>query len=404
MPNPNQRQAHLLRQSSSKTHIVDGAVGSSALASSSSSSSSSSTTNQLLSPTQQNKSLNVSKTASIINKKHDHITETTSLTIQDTNKQNLVKNEPLNELKTINNSNSNNSFSSLGINKNNAAATMIENEYKENESESSSSVVVSENETTASTTTITTTNTNDNNNNTNALDDKNAHVLNASRKLFNNNSNSLKRKAIANSNNASLTPALSHIKTEATEAIMHTNSEDHLLANSTPISNSNTNTNDASLNLDATPQSIQTRRESHRKIKKPKYDLDDSIQTTSNNTNLLLNGSGLVDLDASTNNIEINASFLGQTTNVTTDVNNTSRANQQQITPGHHYQLKYCNQLLKELFSKRHLEYAWPFYKPVDVKALGLTDYFDIITQPMDMGTVKVNKILIKITFFLIYI
>ena len=62
-------------------------------------------------------------------------------------------------------------------------------------------------------------------------------------------------------------------------------------------------------------------------------------------------------------------------------------------TPGaqnHHYQLKYCNQLLKELFSKRHLEYAWPFYKPVDVKALGLTDYFDIITQPMDMGTVKV--------------
>jgi hypothetical protein len=54
------------------------------------------------------------------------------------------------------------------------------------------------------------------------------------------------------------------------------------------------------------------------------------------------------------------------------------------------YQLRYCNQLLKELFSKRHLEYAWPFYKPVDVKGLGLVDYFDIIEHPMDMGTVKV--------------
>ena len=33
--------------------------------------------------------------------------------------------------------------------------------------------------------------------------------------------------------------------------------------------------------------------------------------------------------------------------------------------------------------------YAWPFYKPVDVEGLGLTDYFDKIKTPMDLGTVK---------------
>jgi hypothetical protein len=51
--------------------------------------------------------------------------------------------------------------------------------------------------------------------------------------------------------------------------------------------------------------------------------------------------------------------------------------------------LKYCNDILKELFSKKHSGYAWPFYKPVDAKMLGLHDYHDIIKKPMDLGTVK---------------
>ena len=51
--------------------------------------------------------------------------------------------------------------------------------------------------------------------------------------------------------------------------------------------------------------------------------------------------------------------------------------------------LNFCNEVLRELFSKRHSPCAWPFYKPVDAKALGLHDYFDIIKQPMDLGTVK---------------
>ena len=51
--------------------------------------------------------------------------------------------------------------------------------------------------------------------------------------------------------------------------------------------------------------------------------------------------------------------------------------------------LKSCNEILKELFSKKHSGYAWPFYKPVDAKLLGLHDYHDIIKKPMDLGTVK---------------
>ncbi|XP_066145851.1 bromodomain-containing protein 3-like isoform X8 [Euwallacea fornicatus] len=51
--------------------------------------------------------------------------------------------------------------------------------------------------------------------------------------------------------------------------------------------------------------------------------------------------------------------------------------------------LKACNEILKDLFSKKHCSYAWPFYKPVDAELLGLHDYHDIIKKPMDLGTVK---------------
>ena len=54
-------------------------------------------------------------------------------------------------------------------------------------------------------------------------------------------------------------------------------------------------------------------------------------------------------------------------------------------------QLKYCQHFLKELLTKKHEAYAWPFYKPVDADELGLYDYYDIIKQPMDLTTVKVS-------------
>lgn len=46
---------------------------------------------------------------------------------------------------------------------------------------------------------------------------------------------------------------------------------------------------------------------------------------------------------------------------------------------------------MKEMFTKRHAAYAWPFYEPVDAVGLGLHDYHDIIRQPMDLGTIKVR-------------
>uniref|UniRef100_A0A3B4VA16 Bromo domain-containing protein n=1 Tax=Seriola dumerili TaxID=41447 RepID=A0A3B4VA16_SERDU len=54
-------------------------------------------------------------------------------------------------------------------------------------------------------------------------------------------------------------------------------------------------------------------------------------------------------------------------------------------------QLKYCSEILKEMLSKKHTAYAWPFYKPVDAEALQLHDYHDIIKYPMDLSTVKVH-------------
>ncbi|XP_077602134.1 bromodomain testis-specific protein isoform X2 [Crocuta crocuta] len=52
-------------------------------------------------------------------------------------------------------------------------------------------------------------------------------------------------------------------------------------------------------------------------------------------------------------------------------------------------QLRHCSEILKEMLAKKHLPYAWPFYNPVDVNALGLHNYYDIVKNPMDLGTIK---------------
>ncbi|XP_036762374.2 bromodomain testis-specific protein [Manis pentadactyla] len=52
-------------------------------------------------------------------------------------------------------------------------------------------------------------------------------------------------------------------------------------------------------------------------------------------------------------------------------------------------QLRQCSEILKEMLAKKHLSYAWPFYNPVDVNALGLRNYYDIVKNPMDLGTIK---------------
>lgn len=47
---------------------------------------------------------------------------------------------------------------------------------------------------------------------------------------------------------------------------------------------------------------------------------------------------------------------------------------------------KSCSLVLDKLMKHKH---GWVFNAPVDVKALGLHDYFTIIKHPMDLGTVK---------------
>ena len=53
--------------------------------------------------------------------------------------------------------------------------------------------------------------------------------------------------------------------------------------------------------------------------------------------------------------------------------------------------MKACNEIIKEMFSKKHSAYAWPFYKPVDTEQLDLHDYKQVIKKPMDLGTVKLK-------------
>ncbi|XVE80040.1 hypothetical protein DITRI_Ditri14bG0107000 [Diplodiscus trichospermus] len=47
---------------------------------------------------------------------------------------------------------------------------------------------------------------------------------------------------------------------------------------------------------------------------------------------------------------------------------------------------KSCSELLGKLMKHK---FGWVFNKPVDVKGLGLHDYYSIVKHPMDLGTVK---------------
>ncbi|KAJ0534261.1 putative chromatin remodeler Bromodomain family [Helianthus annuus] len=47
---------------------------------------------------------------------------------------------------------------------------------------------------------------------------------------------------------------------------------------------------------------------------------------------------------------------------------------------------KQCETLLKKLMTHQH---SWVFNKPVDVVALKIPDYFNVIKKPMDLGTIK---------------
>ncbi|RKP38764.1 Bromodomain-containing protein, partial [Dimargaris cristalligena] len=57
--------------------------------------------------------------------------------------------------------------------------------------------------------------------------------------------------------------------------------------------------------------------------------------------------------------------------------------------PGSDPQLKFCHQVIRELFKKSHASFAYAFYEPVDYVTLNIPDYPHIVKQPMDLTTLK---------------
>ncbi|KAK6462916.1 Bromodomain-containing protein [Scheffersomyces coipomensis] len=52
-------------------------------------------------------------------------------------------------------------------------------------------------------------------------------------------------------------------------------------------------------------------------------------------------------------------------------------------------ELRYAAQTVKELISKKHYSYNFPFIAPVDPVALNIPNYFSVVKQPMDLGTIQ---------------
>lgn len=54
----------------------------------------------------------------------------------------------------------------------------------------------------------------------------------------------------------------------------------------------------------------------------------------------------------------------------------------------HQTEMKFCQQVLKELTAKKHASFNYPFLEPVDPIALNCPSYFDYVKEPMDLGTI----------------
>ncbi|RLV90835.1 Bromodomain-containing factor 1 [Spathaspora sp. JA1] len=52
-------------------------------------------------------------------------------------------------------------------------------------------------------------------------------------------------------------------------------------------------------------------------------------------------------------------------------------------------ELRFCNQTIKEIMSKKHYNYNFPFLSPVDTVSLNIPNYTEIVKEPMDLGTIQ---------------
>lgn len=55
----------------------------------------------------------------------------------------------------------------------------------------------------------------------------------------------------------------------------------------------------------------------------------------------------------------------------------------------HQLEMKFCQQVVKELTSKKYSSFNYPFVEPVDPVALNCPTYFDFVKQPMDLSTIQ---------------
>ncbi|AMD19934.1 HCL217Cp [Eremothecium sinecaudum] len=60
----------------------------------------------------------------------------------------------------------------------------------------------------------------------------------------------------------------------------------------------------------------------------------------------------------------------------------------------HQAEMKFCQQVLKELTARKHSSFNYPFLEPVDPVALNCPSYFEYVKEPMDLGTIgkKLNN------------
>lgn len=52
-------------------------------------------------------------------------------------------------------------------------------------------------------------------------------------------------------------------------------------------------------------------------------------------------------------------------------------------------ELRFCQQILRDLMSKKNESFLWPFTQPVDPVAMECPTYFDVVKNPMDLSTVQ---------------
>ena len=54
-----------------------------------------------------------------------------------------------------------------------------------------------------------------------------------------------------------------------------------------------------------------------------------------------------------------------------------------------HWELRFCQEVMDELFKPRYAQYYIYFEKPVDPVSLNIPNYLKVIKKPMDMGTIR---------------